>query len=126
MIHTRAADDDTAAALAGFDGRVVLHCFSSPALLPVALERGYYVSFAGNVTFPKASDLRIAAQQVPGRPAPRRDRHAVPRSAARPRARRTSPPTSCTRSPGSPRRETWSQVELEAQIDANASAVFGL
>ena len=37
----------------GFDGTVVLHCFSSPALLPVALERGYYVSFAGNVTYPK-------------------------------------------------------------------------
>ena len=33
VIHTRAADDDTLAALAGFDGTVVLHCFSSPALL---------------------------------------------------------------------------------------------
>ena len=40
VIHTRAADEDTLAALAGFDGTVVLHCFSSPALLPTALERG--------------------------------------------------------------------------------------
>ncbi|MDX6512869.1 MAG: TatD DNase family protein [Gaiellaceae bacterium] len=65
VIHTRAADDETLAALAGFDGTVVLHCFSSPALLPTALERGWYVSFAGNVTYPKARDLRDAAMQVP-------------------------------------------------------------
>ena len=65
VIHTRAAADSTAAALAGFDGIVVLHCFSEPALLPVALDRGYYVSFAGNVTFPKAVELREAAAAVP-------------------------------------------------------------
>ena len=65
VIHTRAADADTLAALAGFDGRVVLHCFSSPHLLEPALERGWYVSFAGNASFPKAVDLRLAATQVP-------------------------------------------------------------
>jgi TatD DNase family protein len=65
VIHTRAADDETLEALAGFDGDVVLHCFSSPSLLPVALERRWYVSFAGNVTYPKAADLREAAAQVP-------------------------------------------------------------
>ena len=65
MIHTRAADDDTLAALAGFDGTVILHCFSSPALLEPALERGWYVSFAGNVTYPKAPELREAAARVP-------------------------------------------------------------
>ena len=65
VIHTRAADEDTLAALAAFDGRVVLHCFSSPHLLEPALERGWYVSFAGNASFPKAVDLRLAATQVP-------------------------------------------------------------
>jgi TatD DNase family protein len=65
VIHTRAADDDTLAGLADFTGTVVLHCFSSPHLLPAALERGWYVSFAGNATFPKAVDLRLAATQVP-------------------------------------------------------------
>jgi TatD DNase family protein len=65
VIHTRAADDDTVAALEGFEGTVVLHCFSSPHLLPAALERGWYVSFAGNATFPKAVDLRLSATQVP-------------------------------------------------------------
>lgn len=65
VIHSREADDATAAALAPFRGRVVLHCFSSIALLPVALERDYFVSFAGNVTYPKAHDLRHAASLVP-------------------------------------------------------------
>ena len=65
VIHTRAADADTLAALDGFEGQVVLHCFSSPHLLEPALERGWYVSFAGNATFPKAVDLRLAASQVP-------------------------------------------------------------
>jgi TatD DNase family protein len=65
VIHNRDADDDTARTLARFGGTVVLHCFSSPGLLPAALERGYYVSFAGNVTYPKAQDLAEAAEQVP-------------------------------------------------------------
>jgi TatD DNase family protein len=65
IVHTRDADEETADLLEQFGGTVVLHCFSSPRLLPVALERGYYVSFAGNVTYPKADDLRVAAAQVP-------------------------------------------------------------
>ncbi len=64
VIHSREAETATAEALAGFGGTVVLHCFSSPALLPTALERGYYVSFAGNVTYPRSADLREAAAQV--------------------------------------------------------------
>jgi TatD DNase family protein len=65
VIHSRAADEDTLAPLRTFEGDVVLHCFSSPGLLPAALERGWYVSFAGNVTYPKAEDLRDAARAVP-------------------------------------------------------------
>jgi TatD DNase family protein len=65
VVHSRDADTETADALAAFTGTVVLHCFSSPGLLPVALERGYYVSFAGNVTYPKAANLRDAAAAVP-------------------------------------------------------------
>jgi TatD DNase family protein len=44
---------------------VILHCFSAASLLPAALERQYYVSFAGNVTYPRADDLRAAAGRVP-------------------------------------------------------------
>jgi TatD DNase family protein len=65
VVHTRAADEATLDALQGFGGTVVLHCFSSPPLLDAALERGYYVSFAGNVTYPKAGDLRQCAARVP-------------------------------------------------------------
>ena len=64
VIHNREADDETASALESFRGTVVLHCFSSPALVPVAVERRYYVSFAGNATFPNAAALRSAAATI--------------------------------------------------------------
>jgi TatD DNase family protein len=67
VVHTRAADDETVAVLLELppDLPVVLHCFSSANLLAPALERGWYVSFAGNVTYPKAGELRQAAARVP-------------------------------------------------------------
>jgi TatD DNase family protein len=67
VVHTRSADDETVAVLTELpeDTKVVLHCFSSLRLLGPALERGWYVSFAGNVTYPKATELRTAAAQVP-------------------------------------------------------------
>jgi len=125
VIHTRAADADTLDVLGGFGGDVVLHCFSAPALLPEALERGWYVSFAGNATFPKATDLRLAATRVPAdrllaetdspylAPQPRRGRpnepaYVVHTLAALAQARREDP------------------QELEARIEANAAACFGL
>ena len=64
VVHCRAAAAEAASALEGFAGRVIIHCFSEPALLDLALERGYYVSFAGNVTYPKAGELRLAAGRV--------------------------------------------------------------
>jgi TatD DNase family protein len=68
VVHSRAAEEDTAAALREHAGGAppILHCFSSVRLLEPALEHGWFVSFAGNVTFPKASDLRRAAARVPG------------------------------------------------------------
>jgi TatD DNase family protein len=66
VIHNRAADADTVSILKQwFDGTVVLHCFSSVGLLEVALERDWYVSFAGNVTYKNAEELRDAARTVP-------------------------------------------------------------
>jgi TatD DNase family protein len=65
VVHSRAADEATLEALAGFPGPVVLHCFSSARMLGPALERGYYVSFAGNVTYKNAPELRVAVSQVP-------------------------------------------------------------
>jgi TatD DNase family protein len=67
VVHTRAADNETVAALGDVPGEVpvVLHCFSASGLLEPALERRWFVSFAGNVTYPKATDLREAAARVP-------------------------------------------------------------
>jgi TatD DNase family protein len=67
VIHTRAAEDDTIATLARHaDGlEVVLHCFSMPGRLDECLDHGWWISFAGNVTYPKADDLARAAERVP-------------------------------------------------------------
>ncbi|MGH2864472.1 MAG: TatD family hydrolase [Solirubrobacteraceae bacterium] len=67
VIHTRAADRDTLDQLAvEAEGvSVVMHCFSMPERLQECLERGYMISFAGNVTYPSAGELADAARLVP-------------------------------------------------------------
>jgi TatD DNase family protein len=67
VIHTRAADEATLAQLgAEADGvSVVMHCFSMPDHLAECVERGYAISFAGNVTYKSAADLAEAARIVP-------------------------------------------------------------
>jgi TatD DNase family protein len=67
VIHTREADDDTLAVLRERAGglRVVLHCFSMAARVRECVAEGWWISFAGNVTFPKAADLAAAAEVVP-------------------------------------------------------------
>ena len=45
---------------------VILHCFSAPPeRVPDAVERGWYCSFAGNLTYPRSEELREAAALVP-------------------------------------------------------------
>ncbi len=44
---------------------MILHCFSAPDRLAECVEQGYLCSFAGNVTYPKASDLAAAARELP-------------------------------------------------------------
>jgi TatD DNase family protein len=68
VIHMRDSVDDTLELLAtGADGvAVLLHCFSAPAdRVAEAAEHGWYCSFAGNLTYPKAEALREAARLVP-------------------------------------------------------------
>jgi TatD DNase family protein len=125
VVHTRAADDATAAALEGFDGTVVLHCFSSPSLLPVALERGYYVSFAGNVTYPKAPELREAAASVPA------DRLLAetdsPYLAPQPRRGRPNEPANVVHTVAALAEARGEDpAALVEQIDANAAEAFSL
>jgi TatD DNase family protein len=67
VIHTRAAEEDTFAVLRDrAEGlTVILHCFSAPDRVGECAERGWLCSFAGNVTYPKATDLQAAARDVP-------------------------------------------------------------
>jgi TatD DNase family protein len=125
VIHTRAAEAETALALEPFTGGVVLHCFSSPALLPVALDRGYYVSFAGNVTYPNASELRVAATQVPiDRLLAETDSPYLAPQAVRGRPNEPANVMHTLTALAEARGED--RAELEARIDANAAAAFAL
>jgi TatD DNase family protein len=125
VIHTRAADEDTLAALAGFDGTVVLHCFSSLPLLEPALERGWYVSFAGNVTYKNAHDLRSAAYAVPvERLLAETD---SPYLAPVPRRGRPNEPANVVHTVAALAHARNADAdELAAQIEANAVRCFGL
>lgn len=125
VIHSRAASEETARALAPFGGAVVLHCFSEPDLLEPALERGYYVSFAGSVTYPKAEALRETAARVPA------DRILAetdsPYLAPQPVRGRPNEPANVVYTLAvlaAVRGETV--PELEARIDENARRAFGL
>ena len=67
VIHTRAAEEDTFAVLREQAGgvTVIMHCFSAPGRLDECVERGWLCSFAGNVTYPKSTELQAAAREVP-------------------------------------------------------------
>ena len=67
VIHTRDADDDTLAVLAreGEGRPIILHCFSMVGRVDEVVERGYLTSFAGQLTYPAASDLQDAARRIP-------------------------------------------------------------
>ena len=125
VIHTRAADEPTLAGLAAFEGTVVLHCFSSPGLLEPALERRYYVSFAGNITYKNAYDLRAAARAVP------RERLLAetdsPYLSPQPvRGRRNEPANVVHTVEALAAARGEDATELAEQLDANAAAAFGL
>jgi len=125
VVHTRDAEKETAAALARFAGTVILHCFSSPELLPFALDRGYYVSFAGNVTYPKAEELREAARRVPA------DRLLAetdsPYLSPQPRRGRPNEPANVVHTVAALAETRGEDAEeLAARLDANAAAAFSL
>lgn len=67
VVHTREAADDTIELLdAHSEGvPVIIHCFSLADRVQECVERRWYCSFAGNVTYPKATDLQRAAREVP-------------------------------------------------------------
>jgi TatD DNase family protein len=126
VIHTRAAEDDTIATLASHAAglEVILHCFSMPARLDECLEHGWWISFAGNVTYPKAEDLAEAAERVP------LDRLLVetdaPYLTPQPvRKHRNQPAYVVHTARFVAERRGMSYEELEQAVDANAARLFG-
>jgi TatD DNase family protein len=126
IIHTRAAEDDTIATLrrraAGLE--VVLHCFSMPERLDECLAEGWWISFAGNVTYPKSDALAAAAERVPD------DRLLVETDAP------YLTPQVVRKEPNQPAyvvhtarfvagRRGIGYEELEATVEANATRLFG-
>ena len=91
----------------------------------MAVERGYYLSFAGNVTYPKADELREAARVVP------RERLLAetdsPYLAPQPRRGRPNEPANVVHTVAAlAEARDEDTAELASQLDANASAAFGL
>jgi len=103
---------------------VILHCFSAPARVADAAERGWYCSFAGNVTYPSAKELLFAAAKVP------EDRILVetdaPYLSPQPlRGRRNQPANVVETAAVIAAERGVSYDELERTVEANARAVFG-
>lgn len=68
QIHDRDAHDEVFSVLdrEGAPDRTVFHCFSGDAdMARTAADRGYYLSFAGNITFKNAQNLRDALAVTP-------------------------------------------------------------
>ena len=126
VIHTRAAEDDTIAMLRDHAGglEVILHCFSMPARLDECVQQGWWISFAGNVTYPTAQDLAAAARRVPA------ERLLVETDAP------YLTPQAVRKQPNQPayvahtarfvaQQRGVSYEELEQLVERNAAAVFG-
>ncbi len=62
-VHSREAAGETFALLTEHSAglRVILHCFSMPEYVEICNERGYYMSFAGNLTYGDSGELQRAA-----------------------------------------------------------------
>ena len=125
VIHTRAAEADTIATLraraAGLD--VILHCFSMPERIDECLAEGWWISFAGNVTYPKNEDLAAAVEAVPD------DKLLVetdaPYLTPQPMRKERNQPAYVTETAGFvAQRRGQSYAELDAIVERNAARLF--
>jgi TatD DNase family protein len=126
VIHTRAAEEPTLATLKdkAHGLTVIMHCFSMPDHLDEVVEQGWYVSFAGNVTYPSAQGLAEAAERVP------EDRLLVETDAPylspqRVRKERNQPSYVVHTAEFVAERRGVTYTELEQTVERNAAAVFG-
>lgn len=126
-IHTRAAEEDTLALLesraAGL--RVILHCFTMTEKLERCLAHpDWWISFAGNVTYPRSDALRQAALRVPAeRLLVETDAPFLSPQAVRGRPNQPAHVVHTAQALAVERRTPYD--ELERALEASAAAVFG-
>jgi len=126
VVHTREAADDTIAMLRAQAGglTVLLHCFSMPERLDECLAEGWWCSFAGNVTYPKATALADAAARVPAdRLLVETDAPYLTPQAARKERNQPALVTHTARFVAE--RRGLQYAELDALVAANAATLFG-
>jgi len=126
VVHTREAEEATMATLRERAGglEVVLHCFSMTRRLDECLTEGWWISFAGNVTYPRSEELAAAAERVPD------ERLLVetdaPYLTPQPVRKERNQPAFVVHTAGFiADRRGQSPEQLEAVVDANAAALFG-
>jgi TatD DNase family protein len=126
LIHTRAAEEDTLTVLraAGAGVRVVLHCFSMAERVAECVAEGWWISFAGNVTYPSAAALADAATAVPS------ERLLVetdaPFLAPQPRRGKPNEPAAVVETARFlAERRGVSYEQLELEVEASARELFG-
>jgi TatD DNase family protein len=127
VIHTRAAEDDTLRILSErAEGiRVILHCFSMPERIDECLAHpDWWISFAGNATYPKAEPLRDAALRVPsGRLLVETDAPFLSPQPVRGKPNQPANVVHTAKALAVERRIPYE--ELEAAVERNAAALFG-
>jgi TatD DNase family protein len=132
VIHARDRDDETTATDEVFeilDARgggvtVILHCFLAPWRLGDAIERGWYCSFSGIVTYPKSDDLREAAAALPEELLlVETDAPYLAPQPVRGKPNEPAHVVATARAVAEVRGETYEQ--LERTVEANARTLFG-
>ncbi len=125
VIHTRDAGADTIELLRSrATGAVLLHCFSMPEELDRCVAEDWWISFAGNVTYPANEALARAAAAVPaGRLLVETD---APYLAPVPhRGKPNEPAFVVDTASFVAERRGLSYAELEALVERNATSLFG-
>jgi TatD DNase family protein len=127
VIHTREAAEETLGLLdaEAFGLRVILHCFSMPERIDECLaHEDWWISFAGNVTYPKAEALRTAALRVPGeRLLVETDAPFLSPQAVRGRMNQPAHVVLTAQALAVERRVAYD--ELDAAVEASAAEVYG-
>jgi TatD DNase family protein len=132
VVHARDKDGETEATDKAFEildsvageNPVILHCFLAPWRIDDAIERGWFCSFSGIVTFPKSGALREAAAKLPdGLLLVETD---APYLAPQPvRGRPNEPAHVVSTAEVIAEVRGVSYVELERTVEENARALFG-